>query len=845
MRTYLLSIILLSSVSDLCSQCVPNYFMFRTNVECLGAQGLKINYTQEHFVAHDIFRRQVEDSAWGNPLVVNYWGNPINSGGSMIDNSFTAADHLPGQTYEYRFRRNIASGTYSGYIMAGCELAPVVDRGDVLVVYTVLVGDSLANELELMRRDLVGDGFKVHFLQVDETAPVTSVKESIRNIYNSMPFENKKYLYIVGHVPVPYSGVMMNDDIVAHRGAWPADVYYADMDGIWTDEVHNWTNSARPENYNVIGDGKFDQNHITSVPDLAMGRVDLSRLGCFVGMSEVNLLRRYFQKNRAFREGVTGILRNSYVNDLMPFICAENPQANGFVEYYGKIYGNNFPTINDTLWSTTGYVNNFLSGISSQSYLMSFIGGAGSYTNLDNIATAGQLNNLSGFNSVFNWCYGPYMADWDNTCNFLRMCIGARGTSLTQMSAANPSHYFHMFGLDRTIGECLVVNQWNSNRNYHNLSNPIADNYYRRPHIAMMGDPTLRMLYASQPINLQVSSIGSSARLDWSSASPNMTFLIFKAADYDQPFQFLEEVENGVLTYTDPNPLAENSVYMVRAKELQTTGSGSYYNLSKGVFAEFYSSFSLSIATTNDTICDNSSTLSLIYNYSSNLTDENAQLTVFHENPYQLIYGDTLLFADLTSLVIPVNNLVADTWIKVNIQSEANPNVSSRDSIYVVEIPNPTISINQIGSVFNFVALNVDNCHLEWILNNEIISNDSEINIESIGQGSIIQLVASNACGVVITNANLILSNDTKSAKDSSVLIVYPNPVNNTLTISNIPKNSKVELFDTSGKLVYENKNYSSNSKLNIDTADFSNGLYYIKVKGDVVIKPIKFVVQH
>ena len=73
--------------------------------------------------------------------------------------------------------------------------------------------------------------------------------------------ENKNHsLFLLGHVPVPYSGNINPDGHPDHQGAWPADGYYADMDGTWTDISVNNTVATGTRNDNVPGDGKFDQS---------------------------------------------------------------------------------------------------------------------------------------------------------------------------------------------------------------------------------------------------------------------------------------------------------------------------------------------------------------------------------------------------------------------------------------------------------------------------------------------------------------------------------------------------------------------------------------------------------
>ena len=68
---------------------------------------------------------------------------------------------------------------------------------------------------------------------------------------------------------VGLKGNLAPDGHGEHYGAWPADVYYGDVNGAWTDNSVWSTGAAWPRNHNVPGDGKFDQTTIPSQVELA------------------------------------------------------------------------------------------------------------------------------------------------------------------------------------------------------------------------------------------------------------------------------------------------------------------------------------------------------------------------------------------------------------------------------------------------------------------------------------------------------------------------------------------------------------------------------------------------
>ena len=104
-------------------------------------------------------------------------------------------------------------------------------------------------------------------------------------------FENNT-VYIIGHVPVPYSGYFSStgtrpppDGHVEgsgnHTGAWPADVFYADFEGIWEDILVKCTTGSQYRHHNIGGDGKFDPSELPGKASVDLGRVDFYEMPAF------------------------------------------------------------------------------------------------------------------------------------------------------------------------------------------------------------------------------------------------------------------------------------------------------------------------------------------------------------------------------------------------------------------------------------------------------------------------------------------------------------------------------------------------------------------------------------
>ncbi|MGZ5427383.1 MAG: fibronectin type III domain-containing protein, partial [Thermoanaerobaculia bacterium] len=223
---------------------------------------------------------------------------------------FTDTNVTAGPSYEYRVTRQASVFGY-GYIASGISLPLVEDRGNVVLVVDTTYSSDLSAELGRLQQDLVGDGWTVIRHDVARTATVPSVKALIVADYQAAP-SRVTTVFLFGHVPVPYSGQLAPDGHGDHIGAWPADLYYGDMDGIWTDTA-NYGGTGRQSN--VPGDGKFDQTYAPGRVELAVGRVDLANMTAFGPRTERDLLGRYLEKDNAFRHAVWTLPPRGLIDD--------------------------------------------------------------------------------------------------------------------------------------------------------------------------------------------------------------------------------------------------------------------------------------------------------------------------------------------------------------------------------------------------------------------------------------------------------------------------------------------------------------------------------------------------
>lgn len=106
---------------------------------------------------------------------------------------------------------------------------------------------------------------------------------------------------------------------------------------------------------------------------------------------------------------------------------------------------------------------------------------------------------------------------------------------------------------------------------------------------------------------------------------------------------------------------------------------------------------------------------------------------------------------------------------------------------------------------------------------------------------------AGKSCVSVLSNVSaeeLItgFSEKEKSGLNSDVH-VYPNPVSEVLTITNIPLNADISVFSMNGKTVRKDKSFKNNS-LSIDVSNWNKGIYLVKVQSEKGVSVKKLIVK-
>ncbi|MBL7964598.1 MAG: thrombospondin type 3 repeat-containing protein, partial [Flavobacteriales bacterium] len=520
--------------------------------------------------SYTIYRKLKTDTGWGSVL-----GTVTGSATQFIDNGVTV-----GVYYEYRVVRSSSSGSGTGYIASGIQLPVVETRGKIILLVDNTLAPQLVPELAQLDTDLKADGWVVLRQDVSRTASSSSIRAIIQGFYNADPTQVKA-LYLVGHVPVPYSGNIAPDGHGEHQGAWPCDGYYAEMNSSWTDATVNNNTAQRVANRNIPGDGKFDQSDLPSAVELQVGRVDLADMPAFAS-NEVQLVRDYLNKAHAFKTRQTTPLNRGIVFDNLQWVS--NPIAGGGYRSMAALFG--AANITDCY----PYGAGFSTFIHNQNYLWTYASGGGlqayegstlTYNGADNVTTTQALATSVNHGGVFNMSCGSYFGDWDNTNNFLRAVI-ARGSALTNVWAGIPNWWFQHMAMGDPIGYSALVSMNNTN-----LYLPMNGGWQAsigRSHLGLMGDPSLRAYMVAPPQNLTVVDAAGTAQFAWTASSETVDgYFLYQ---FDAVTGAITRAWTNLITGTNFSnpavPFIPGKQYMIRAVKLRTTASGSYYDLSLG-----------------------------------------------------------------------------------------------------------------------------------------------------------------------------------------------------------------------------------------------------------------------
>lgn len=496
-------------------------------------------------------------------------------------------------TFTTTINGQVVRFTAAGYVCTGIDPFMPPYRGRVLLVVDSSVAIPLAAELSQLKQNLLDEGWKVATTIVPRTEQfnaqaVRRTKDSIRTWYQRSGDEPAT-AFLIGRVAVPYSGLYYQGQYIPppdghnpdHRGAWPCDGYYGCLDNEqgWTDQITDTAGVTRPENRNLPGDGKFDNAIFPAPLSIRTGRIDFYNLpvltpqGSSDRQTELALLKDYFARNHAYRSGQTQYIFAGLIDD----------NFKSYPELFARSAWISFPqlvgaaNVREEKWFPT---------LDSTTRLFAYGCGAGSYT------SAAGIGNVNDFatrrvRAVFTMLFGSYFGDWDSRNNLMRVAL-ARG-GLTCAWSGRPVWYLHTMAVGETIGDVALTMQNLSP--FQGQSTYVPSSAQGWVHVALLGDPTLRINYGSvpQPRTLSARQDGRQVIVEW---QPPLTtgdsivgYYVYRT-DPGKEERELTPTPISATRFTDSARIEGTVRYTIRAVGRVSSPSGAFLDLSKPVSIE-------------------------------------------------------------------------------------------------------------------------------------------------------------------------------------------------------------------------------------------------------------------
>ena len=502
--------------------------------------------------------------------------------GHWIDN-----DVMLGEVWEYQVRRkNTWSFQSNSYDAIGYTIGAVMNdnstyKGQMILLVSNDVYINLPDKYAKLKKDLTADGWFVNELVVDRAtdwdsgAKVVTIKNQIVDIYDNASMADKpKVLYILGHVPLPRCGssdVNAPDDHSQNKGARGCDVYYADIDGIFTDTAtYNPSGLATPLASNIPGDFKWDQDFFPSDVEMTFGRIDFADL-MDISTPEMTLIASYLDRSSSYKHLAPGYdmgdksafyfgydnsndgAFRTLPNISKPTQVYENyvgANHNEWVQENGpfKIYMQNrlVPEIND--WKNFGM--NATVYASDQSY----------------------------------WGFGD--VPQTGVYSRIRSLLGVESKCLVSLWTTTGINIFHQACLGKPLSLALR-DIMNHNETNQYLEKPPqqydTQSWWNRTHFAFYGDPTINLFQVAPPTNLTLAEYQGNAILKWKPVNDlevigyHIYYSDSELGKYERITDIPIDADSSIISNYQ-----EGSWYMVKAIKVVTSGCGTFLHGSHG-----------------------------------------------------------------------------------------------------------------------------------------------------------------------------------------------------------------------------------------------------------------------
>ncbi|MBY6165166.1 hypothetical protein KUW14_04820 [Pseudooceanicola nitratireducens] len=466
--------------------------------------------------------------------------------------AYLDAGAAAGTPWEYRVRRIGREVVDQGYVAAGIDLPAIEDRGTALMIVDDTIAEPLAPELERFRNDLIGDGWQVTRIDAPSMRDITKNPAQVRQRADALKSQIIRAridhttgdftIILIGNLPLLRSGQIAPDGHQAR--AFGTDLYYADIGGRWP---------VKPDGDllpSILPDGKIE---------MSIGRIDFHNVGPEGSVPEIEMLRRYFDRNHAWRHGLWGDLRRAYAGARGHLMV----EAAGLTNIVGA------QSLDARGHNETTDPQRWLFGVD--------FGKAQSKAYFEQPVEA----------PVFAMNFGSHKLAIDRPGNQMAAMLAHPNQTLAVAWGARPAWRLHGMAVGETIGRAQLRTVNNGPRPGEGIESidylPTGPYLFVYPIWGnLLGDPTLHAFPVMPPSDLARRDTDQGAQLTWTvSREPGARYRLYRATG-DAPFTRIgpEAIEGN--SFTDPEP-PEGARYMIRALVRKTANAATFQTLSTGI----------------------------------------------------------------------------------------------------------------------------------------------------------------------------------------------------------------------------------------------------------------------
>jgi hypothetical protein len=200
---------------------------------------------------------------------------------------------------------------------------------------------------------------------------------------------------------------------------------------------------------------------------------------------------------------------------------------------------------------------------------------------------------------------------------------------------------------------------------------------------------------------------------------------------------------------------------------------------------------------------------------------------------YQFFKNGSLISSG-TSSSYKYSNLVNGDQLVLTVSNQTCQKTYAPKIVKTFDIPNANFTYEKNWFNYTFEAVEKTLNNYEWLVDtSKTIGNATLIKslLAYSGKSIVVQLKTQNNTGCFDSSSqNLTIPDFSKISNNlKNKIIVNPNPFNNQLSFTNLNKNTKIEIFNIHGQVVFDGPLVTEN-QIEISTNNWESGIYLVKI---------------